>query len=64
MKWAITTMTSPFNSWWLYEMGKDAAKRPNREVSNGAFAVVVVCFVLSLILFGVFVAICVWYFTS
>lgn len=57
-------MTSPFDPYWLYEMGKDAAKHPNREVSNGAFAVIVVCFILSLILFGVFVAICVWYFTS
>lgn len=55
---------SPFDPYWLYEMGKDAAKHPNREVSNGAFAVIVVCFILSLILFGVFVAICVWYFTS
>lgn len=55
---------SPFDPYWLYEMGKDATKHPNREVSNGAFAVIVVCFIISLILFGGFVAICIWYFAS
>lgn len=45
-------------------MGKDAAKHPNREVSNGAFAVIVICFILSLLLVSGLVAICVWYFTS
>lgn len=51
-------------SWWLYEMGKDAAKNPKREVSNGAFAVVVICFVISLILVGGVVALFVWLLTS
>lgn len=55
---------SPFDPYWLYEIGKDATKHPNREVSNGAFAVIVVCFILALLLFGGFVAICIWYFTS
>ena len=45
-------------------MGKDAAKHPKREISNGAFVVIVICFILSLLLFGSFVAICVWYFAS
>ncbi len=55
---------SPFDPYWLYEMGKDAAKHPNREVSNGAFAVVVICFVISLILVGGVIALFVWLFTS
>ncbi len=63
MKWAMTNK-QPFDPWWYYEMGKDAAKHPNREVSNGTCAVIVVCFILSLLLFSGFVAICVWYFTS
>ena len=53
---------SPFDPYWLYEMGKDAAKNPKREVSNGAFAVVVICFIVSLILLGGFAAICIWCF--
>lgn len=55
---------SPFDPWRYYEMGKDAAKHPNREVSNGAFIVIVICFILSLLLAGGLVVICVWYFTS
>ncbi len=45
-------------------MGKDDAKHPNRKISNGAFVIIVICFILSLILFGGFIAACVWYFTS
>ncbi len=45
------------DSWdprWYYEMGKDAAKRPNQKISNGAFAILVICLVLVLRLaFGV-----------
>lgn len=52
---------SPFDPWWYYEMGKDAAKHPKQEVSNGAFAVVVICFVLSLVLLGGMIAFFIWY---
>ncbi len=55
---------SPFDPCWLYEMGKDTAKNPKREVSNGAFAVVVICFIISLILVGGVIALFVWLFTS
>lgn len=55
---------SPFDPYWLYEMGKDAAKNPKREFNNGAFVVIVACFILTLLLFGGFVAICIWYFAS
>ncbi len=57
-------MSSPFDPYWLYEMGKDAAKNPKREVSNGAFAVIVICFAISLILVGGVVALFVWLLTS
>lgn len=55
------------DSWdprWYYEMGKDAAKHPNREISNGAFAGLMVCLIVGLILFGIFVAVCVCIFTT
>lgn len=55
---------SPFDPYWLYEVSKDANKHPNREVSNGAFAVIVVCFIISLILVGGVIALFVWLFTS
>lgn len=64
MEWGIVAMSSPFDPYWLYEMGKDAAKNPKREVSNGAFAVVVICFIVSLILVGGVIALLVWFFTS
>lgn len=57
-------MSNPFASYWLYEMGKDVAKNPKREVSNGAFAVIVICFIISLILVGGVIALFVWLFTS
>lgn len=56
--------SSPFDPYWSYEMGKDAAKHPNREVSNGAFALVAICFIISLILVGGLVALLVWLLTS
>lgn len=55
---------NPFSPWWYYEMDKDAAKNPKREVSNGAFAVVVICFVISLILVGGVIVLFVWLLTS
>lgn len=55
---------SPLGPYWLCEMGKDAAKHPNREVSNGASAVVVICFIISLILVGGMIALFAWLFTS
>lgn len=55
---------SPFDPYWLYEMSKDTAKHPKQEISNGAFVVIVICFILALLLLGGLVAICVWYFTS
>lgn len=63
-KWTTTMSGSPFSPWWYYEMGKDDAKHPNQEISTGAFVVIVICFILSLILFGGLIAACVWYFTS
>ncbi len=53
-----------FDPWWYYEMGKDAAKHPKREISNGAFVVVVICFIISLILTGGVIALLVWSFAS
>lgn len=64
IKWGTVAMSSPFDPYWLYEMGKNAAKRPNREVSNGAFVVVVICFIISLVLVGGVIALFVWLFTS
>ncbi len=55
---------SPFDPYWLYEIGKDAVKNPKREVSNRAFAVVVICFIISLILVGGVIALFVWLITS
>lgn len=56
--------SNPFLPWWYYEMGKDAAKHPNREISNWAFVGLMVILIIALILFGIFVAVCVWYFTT
>ena len=56
--------SNPFTPWWYYEMSKDSIKHPNCEVSNGAFVVIVICFILSLIFFGGLIVACVWYFTS
>lgn len=58
------TANSPFTPQWYYEMGKDAAKRPKQEVNDGAFAVIAICFILSLVLIGGVIAVCVWYFAS
>lgn len=55
---------SPFAPYWLYEMGKDTAKNSKQGVSNGAFAVIVICFIISLILVGGVIALFVWLFIS
>lgn len=52
------------NSWWYYEMGKDVAKHPNREISNWAFVGLMVILIIALILFGIFIAVCVCIFTT
>lgn len=57
-------MSRPFEPQWYYEMGKDAAKHPEREMSNGAFAMLVFCFIIALALFGGAVALLVWAFAS
>lgn len=54
----------PFERWWYYEMSKDAIRQPNQKISNGAFAVIVICAIISLILLGGFVAVCIWAFAS
>ncbi len=58
------TNNQPFDPRWYYELGKDAAKHPNQKVSNGAFAVIVICFIISLILVGGVIALLVWSFAS
>lgn len=55
---------SPFSSWWYYEMGKDATKHPDQKFSNGAFAALMVCLIIGLVLFGIGVAVCVCIFTT
>lgn len=55
---------NPFIPWWYYEVGKDAAKHPNQKVSNGAFAMLVICLIIGLVLFGIGVAVCVCIFTT
>ncbi len=56
--------SNPFSPWWYYEMGKDAAKHPNQEVSTWAFIVIKICFILSLIIFAGLVLFCIWLFAS
>ncbi len=58
------TNDSPFSPWWYYEMGKDAAKHPHQKIGNGAFAMLVFCLIIGLILFGIGVAVCVCIFTT
>lgn len=58
------TNNSPFSPWWYYEMGKDAAKHSNQNVSNESFAVLMICLIVGLILFGIGVAVCVCIFTT
>lgn len=53
-----------FDSWWYYEIGKDAAKHPNQKISNVAFAMLMTCLIVGLILFGIAVAVCVCIFTT
>jgi len=58
------TNNNPFSPWWYYEMGKDTTKQPNQKISNGAFAMLMICLVVGLILFGIAVAVCVCIFTT
>ena len=45
-------------------MGKDATKHPDQKFSNGAFAALMVCLIIGLVLFGIGVAVCVCIFTT
>lgn len=58
------SFNTPFDPRWYYEIGKDATKHSKQEISNGAFAIIVICFIITLILLGGLIAFCIWYFTS
>lgn len=57
-------MSNPFSPWWYYEMGKDAAKHPEQKIGNGALAILVICFMVALALFGGVVALLAWAFVG
>jgi len=44
------------DGWWYYMMGQESAKRPNHKISTGAFVIILVCFIVSLVLFGIAIA--------
>ncbi len=53
-----------YDPWRYYEIDKDVAECSNREISNGAFAVIVIWFIISLFLIGDMIALFVGLFTS
>lgn len=52
------------NGWWYYMMGRESAKRSGRKLGAGWMIWMAVLVIVFLVMLGILVAVCVWYFAG